>query len=128
VGCQTIEQGERGSVDGGDIATIKICVCQCLAGDIDKKRLGAFEKRLGAFRPAARLQIPVERLDGVTLDNAVLEKMLENRSNSGKRVPNPSQAAARTSFCKNTFGGTDVARETRAAVGIARTLLPLAPR
>src|SRR6202140_1055143 len=52
----------------------------------------------------------------------VFEKMLENLSNSGKRLPNPSHAAARTSFCKNTCGGTDVARETRAAVGIARTL------
>ena len=74
----------------------------------------------------------------------VLEKMLEKRSNSGKRVPKPSHAAARTSFCNNTFGGTDVARETMAALGkaalgkavlemaasdiaaldIARTLLP----
>jgi hypothetical protein len=55
----------------------------------------------------------------------VFEKMLENLSNSGKRAPKTSQAAARTSFCKNTWGGTDVARETRAAVDIVRSLLKL---
>src|ERR1700733_13485446 len=49
----------------------------------------------------------------------VLVKMLESVSNWGKRGPNTSHAAARTSFCKNTLGGTDVASETRAAAGIA---------
>src|SRR5947209_8399493 len=44
--------------------------------------------------------------------------MLENRSNSGKRAPNTSHAATNTSFCNNTFGGTDVAREISAALGI----------
>jgi hypothetical protein len=44
--------------------------------------------------------------------------MLESVSNCGKRGPNTSHAAARTSFCKNTLGGTDVASETRAAAGI----------
>src|SRR5260370_24240321 len=55
----------------------------------------------------------------------VFEKMLAYLSNSGKRSRSESQVAARTSFCKNMWGGTDVARETRAAVGIARSLLPL---
>src|ERR1700755_3107100 len=55
----------------------------------------------------------------------VFEKMLENLSNSGKRDPNTFQAAASTSFCKKTCGGTDVARETRAALGIAKSLQPL---
>src|ERR1700761_6169805 len=49
----------------------------------------------------------------------VLAKMLDSVSNWGKRGPNTSHAAARTSFCKNTLGGTDVASETRAAAGIA---------
>jgi hypothetical protein len=49
----------------------------------------------------------------------VFEKMLENLSNSGNRVPSLSQAAARTSFCKSVCGGTEVASETRAAVGMA---------
>src|SRR5665213_2555226 len=45
----------------------------------------------------------------------VLVKMLESISNSGKRGANTSHAAASTSFCKNTLGGSDVASETRAA-------------
>jgi hypothetical protein len=55
----------------------------------------------------------------------VLEKMLDNVSNCGRRDPNTSQAAARTSFCKSTLGGTDVASDTsaasrlKAALGIA---------
>jgi len=53
----------------------------------------------------------------------VFAKMPENLSKSGKRLPSTSQAATNTSFCKNVWGGTDVASETRAAVGIARFLL-----
>src|ERR1700723_3748450 len=45
--------------------------------------------------------------------------MLESVSNWGKRGPNTSHAAARTSFCKNTWGGADVAIEIR-AFGIVR--------
>ena len=44
--------------------------------------------------------------------------MLESVSNWGKRGPNTSHAAARTSFCKNTWGGADVASEIRAAFEI----------
>src|SRR3984957_3421977 len=44
--------------------------------------------------------------------------MLESVSNWGKRGPNTSHAAARTSFCRNTWGGADVASEIRAAFEI----------
>src|SRR5580698_5823967 len=45
----------------------------------------------------------------------VFEKMLDNVSNCGSREPNTCHAAARTSFCKNTWGGSDVASDTKAA-------------
>ena len=48
--------------------------CQRLLGDVDEQRLGTFEKRLGAFRPASRLEIPVERFHGVTFDNSGIGK------------------------------------------------------
>ena len=42
---------------------------QRLPGGIDEQRLGAFEKGLGPFRPAARCEIPVERLHAMALDD-----------------------------------------------------------
>src|SRR5487761_2529609 len=49
--------------------------------------------------------------------------MLENLSKSGKRLPNTSHAATRTSFCKKVWGGTDVASERRAAVCMTRSFV-----
>ncbi len=51
-------------------ARVKVRVRQRLAGDIDEQRFRSLEKRLGALRPAARLEIPVERLHAVTLDDS----------------------------------------------------------
>src|SRR5712664_4252605 len=119
------DSGGADGHDGVDIAASEVGTCQRLLSDVDEQRLGTFEKRLGAFRPSSRLEIPVERLHDVTFDIPVLEKILAYLSNSGRRSRSESHVAARTSFCKNTWGGTDVARETSAAVGIARSLLPL---
>src|SRR6185437_5841479 len=47
----------------------------------------------------------------------VLEKMLDRVSNCGSREPNTSHAAARTSFCNSTWGGSEVASDTKAAFG-----------
>jgi hypothetical protein len=52
----------------------------------------------------------------------VLEKMLDSVSNCGRRDPNTSQAAARTSFWKSTLGGREVASDTIAASGIKAAL------
>ena len=68
---------DAGGADGHDrvdIAAGEVRARQCLLGGIDKQRFGAFEKGLGAFRPAARFKIPVERLHAVTLDDAGIGK------------------------------------------------------
>ena len=64
------DPGGRDRDDGVDVAAGEVGVCQRLFGDVDEQRLGAFEKGFGAFRPAARLEIPVERFYGVALDDA----------------------------------------------------------
>jgi len=119
------DSGGADGHDGVDIAASEVGACQRLLGDVDEQRLGTFEKRLGAFRPASRLEIPVERFHGMTFDNSGIRKNARVSFEFGRRSRSESHVAARTSFCKNMWGGTDVARETSAAVGIARSLLPL---
>src|SRR5712675_700634 len=68
------DSGRADGHDGVDIAASEMRACQRFLRDIDEQRLGAFEKRLGTFRPASRFEIPVERLHGVTFDNSGIRK------------------------------------------------------
>ena len=66
-----------GGADGHhrvDIAAVEVRARQRLPGSVDKQRLGAFEKGRGALRPAARFEIPLERLHAVTLDDTGIGK------------------------------------------------------
>jgi hypothetical protein len=59
---------------GVDISSGELRTRQRFLGDVDKQRLGALEEGLGAFRPAARFEIPLERLYAVALDDPGVRK------------------------------------------------------
>jgi hypothetical protein len=60
--------------NGVDVAGGEVRASQRFAGGVDEERLGAFEKSLGAFRPAAPFKIPVERFHAVTFYDSSVGK------------------------------------------------------
>jgi hypothetical protein len=98
---------------------------QRLFGDVDEQRLGAFEKGCRALRPAARFEIPVERLYAVALDDAGVGKDAGEALEFGKAGPENIPCRGQDTMAALDMAALDTAALDIAALGIARTLLPL---